>query len=440
MQIVRRKHYGLLLPMGLGKTVVTLTALEELINDRFAFRKCLIIAPLRVARDTWSRELNKWDHLRGKLSVSKIIGTEAERIAGINAQADIYIINRENVEWLVDYLGNDWCYDCVVIDELSSFKSHRSKRFKALRKVLPKIDRLYGLTGTPAPNGLIDLWAQIFLLDKGFRLCKGITKFRAQWFSPMKWDPNDPSIVYKWEPKAGATQEIYGRLKDITASVESGLVKLPPRLDVMHYVDMPKAGWTAYNNMCDTYIALGDILAVNAAVAVNKLLQIANGGIYDEKGKVRLIHGEKLLKLDELFEASLGKNILIYYSFDFDKKRILEHFKKYEDVAVRELKTPESISAWMSGLVQVGVAHPASCGHGLNLQDGGSIIIWYGPTWSLELYQQANARLHRQGQRDTVVVHHILARDTVDEDVIGRLKNKDIDQKELLKALLRRRK
>jgi SNF2 family DNA or RNA helicase len=426
--------------MGLGKTVVMLTALEELINDRFAFRKCLIIAPLRVARDTWSRELAKWDHLRGKLSVSKILGTEAERIAGIEAQADIYIINRENVEWLAGYHGNDWCYDCVVIDELSSFKSHRSKRFKALRKVLPKIDRLYGLTGTPAPNGLIDLWAQIFLLDKGYRLCTGVTKFREQWFTPMKWDRDDPSIVYKWEPKPGASQEIYRRLKDITASVESGLVKLPPRLDVMHHIDMPDKGWSAYDRMLNTYIAMGDILAVNAAVAVNKLLQICNGGIYDEQGKMRLVHEAKLEKLDELYEASCGKNILIYYSFEFDKKRILEHFKRYEDVAVRELKTPESISAWMAGKVQVGVAHPASCGHGLNLQDGGSIIIWYGPTWSLELYQQANARLHRQGQQDTVVVHHILARDTVDQDVINRLKNKDIDQKELLKALLRRRK
>ena len=432
MQIVHRRHFGLLLAMGLGKTVITLTALEDLFNNYFAINKCLIIAPLRVARETWSRELDKWDHLRGRLRISKILGTEKERLCGLATPADIYIINRENLVWLIN-LPLPWEFDCVIIDELSSFKSHQSKRFKALRTVLPKITRLYGLTGTPAPNGLLDLWAQIYLFDQGVRLGPGITKYRAKWFTPILCDPQNPSIVWKWAAKTGASDEIYKRISDITASVESGAVKLPARIDTTHLVDIPM---TEYNEMLKTYI-VDDILAANAAVAINKLLQICNGFIYDEAGESHVLHDDKLNKLEDLIEAAVGRNVLVYYQYECDKQRILERFQSTDDFCVRELKSPNSIAAWMSGDIQVGVAHAASCGHGLNLQDGGNIIIWYGVPWSLELYQQANARLHRQGQKETVYVHHILARDTVDEDVLKRLHGKDIDQRDLLYKLLR---
>jgi len=426
-QIVRRRHFGLLLPMGLGKTVIILTALKELITDRFDVRRCLIIAPLRVARDTWSQELNKWDHLKGSMSISKILGSETERLNALLVPADIYVINRENVEWLVSV--RVWDFDCVVIDELSSFKSHTSKRFKSLRRVLPRITRLYGLTGTPAPNGLLDLWSQIYLLDRGFRLLKGITAYRNKWFVPKQSDPRNPAIIWEWTPKEGASHEIYDRLADITVSVESGLVKLPPRIDTNHFVDIPMDD---YDSMLKDYIADGDILAANAAVRINKLLQICNGAIFDETGTARYIHTAKLDMLEDLIEAANGRNVLVYYQFTFDLKSILGRFK-----TAREIRTPVSVSDWMAGKINLGVAHAASTGHGLNMQSGGNIIIWYGVPWSLELYQQACARLHRQGQISTVFIHHILAADTVDVDVLDRLHGKDISQRELLLKLLR---
>jgi len=433
--VVVRPAYGLLLPMGLGKTVIMLTAIDELINNRFAVCKVLIIAPLRVARDTWARELAKWDHLQGRLKMISLIGNKDERIAALDLPGDVYLINREMVVWLVEYFEGrhiPWPFDCLVIDELSSFKSWKSKRFKALRRSRKRVKRIYGLTGTPAPNGLLDLWSQIFLLDGGQRLGTGICKYRDRWFFPEKVDKYDPNIVYTWGAREGAKEEIYGLISDITASVEAGTVKLPERVDVEHYVDIPVDEYQAMVN----YFCVDQIEAVNAAVVINKLLQIANGFIYDESGKAHPIHDEKLEKLKELFEAANGNRIIIYYQFDYDKSVILKYFETIEGLRVSELRTPASITAWMAGELDVAVAHAASTGHGLNLQEHGHIIIWYGVPWSLELYQQANARLHRQGQRETVFVHHILARGTVDEDVLYRLQHKDLGQRELLERLL----
>jgi len=428
-QVVHRRAFALLLAMGLGKTVIILTALNELINERFACGKVLIVAPLRVARETWVREANKWDHLKD-LSLIRVLGPSEQRIKALNTQSDVYIINRENIAWLVEYYGNKWPFDTVVIDELSSFKSHTSERFKALRRVRGKISRIYGLTGTPASNGLLDLWAQMFLLDRGERLGKGITAYRDKWFYPAQRDRENPAIVYNWEPNKGASEEIYAKLADISASVESGLVKLPERIDTNHMVTIPMAD---YNSMVET-LQVDGILAANSAVAINKLQQIANGCIYGDDGSFHKLNDAKLECLEDLIEAANGKNVLVYYQYQFDIERILEKFKDS-----RELRTPASIAAWMDGKINIGVAHAASCGHGLNLQDGGNIIIWYGVPWSLELYQQANARLHRQGQTETVFVHHILARGTVDEDVIDRLHGKDITQQRLLDNLLRRK-
>lgn len=428
--ILDKEKAGLLLDMGMGKSVITLTAIDELMFDYFEVSKVLVIAPLRVAESTWDEETTKWDHLK-HLEISKVLGTEKERINALYTKADIYIINRENVKWLVDKSGKDWPFDMVVIDELSSFKSHRAQRFKALRKVRPFMKRVVGLTGTPAPNGLIDLWSQIYLLDGGERLGKTITGYREKYFLP---DKRNQHIVFTYKLKEGAEEAIYGKLSDICVSMKAeDYLDMPDGINNKIEVNLPDKIKEKYKQLeRDLLLPLenSDIVANTAGVLTNKLLQMANGAIYDENGDVEVIHDEKLKVLDELIEAANGKPVLVFYSYKHDKDRIKKHLKN-----VRVLETKEDIDAWNKGEIPVMLTHPASAGYGLNLQSGGSIIVWFGLTWSLELYMQANARLHRQGQKENVIVHHIIAKGTVDEDVMRALDKKEVNQEELLRAV-----
>lgn len=418
---------ALFLECGLGKTVTTLTAIEELMYDRFEVSKVLIIAPLRVAMTTWTGEAEKWEHLR-HLRFSKVLGSVSYRGKALETDADIYIINRENVEWLIK--NHRFDFDMIVIDELSSFKSHQSKRFKALRKVRSKVERIVGLTGTPAPNGLMDLWAEISILDMGQRLGRYITRFRDTYFQP---DKRNGMIVYSYKPLPDAEERIYNILSDICISMKAAdHLKMPDRIDNVVEVQMNDKETDMYKRLEREMLlpfADGDIDAVNAASLSNKLLQLANGAAYDENGNAKYIHSKKLDALEDLIEAANGKPVLAYYSYKHDRDRIMERFP------AREIKTETDISDWNSGNIQLAIAHPASCGHGLNLQAGGSTIIWFGLTWSLELYQQANARLYRQGQKNTVVIHHIITKGTIDERVMAALESKDIGQAALMEAV-----
>ena len=428
--IIENKKSGLFLDMGLGKTVITLTAIFDLMFDYFEIAKVLVIAPLRVAESTWDAEIEKWEHLKD-LKVSKVLGTKKKRIEALNTPADIYIINRENVKWLVDLLVKDWPFDMVVIDELSSFKSHRAGRFKALKKIRTCMKRIVGLTGTPSPNGLLDLWAQIYLLDGGERLGRTITSYRDTYFLP---DKRNQHIVFTYKPRENAKEEIHEKLSDICVSMKAeDYLKMPDRINNKIEVNLPEKIKEKYKQLeKDLLLPLeeSDIVANNAAALTNKLLQFSNGAIYDENGEVEEIHDEKLKALDELIEASNGKPVLIFYSYKHDKDRILKHLKN-----VRVLEISKDIDDWNKGKVEVLLTHPASAGHGLNLQAGGNIIVWFGLTWSLELYQQANARLHRQGQKENVIVHHIISKGTVDEDVMVALDKKKVNQEELLRAV-----
>ena len=425
--ILDKEKAGLLMDMGLGKTVVTLTAIDELMYDYFDVIKVLVIAPLRVAEDTWTSESEKWDHLK-HLKISKVLGTEKERTAALNHTADIYVINRGNVVWLVKYYGRHWPFDMVVIDELSSFKSSRSQRFKALRKVKPK--RIVGLTGTPAPNGLMDLWSEIYLLDGGERLGRTITGYRERYFLPDKRNQN---VIFSYKPKEGAKEHIYEKLKDICVSMKSeDYLKLPDRINNIIKINLSKAAMDKYKQLeRDLLLPFkdSDVVANNAAVLTNKLLQMANGAVYDENGDVLEIHDEKIKALEDVIEAANGKPVLIFYSYKHDRDRLQKYFK------AKELKTSEDIKAWNRGEIPIMLVHPASAGHGLNLQAGGNIIVWFGLTWSLELYQQANARLYRQGQKQNVIVHHLVAKGTMDEDVMKALQNKEVGQEALLQAV-----
>ena len=428
--IIENKKSGLFLDMGLGKTVITLTAIFDLMFDYFEIAKVLVIAPLRVAESTWDAEIAKWEHLKD-LKVSKVLGTKKKRIDALNTPADIYIINRENVKWLVDIAGKDWPFDMVVIDELSSFKSHRAGRFKALKKIRPCMKRVIGLTGTPSPNGLLDLWSQIYLLDGGERLGRTITSYRDTYFLP---DKRNQHIVFTYKPRENAKEEIHEKLSDICVSMKAeDYLKMPDRINNKIEVNLPKRIEEKYKQLeRDLLLPLkeSDIVANNAAALTNKLLQFSNGAIYDENGEVEEIHDEKLKALDELIEAANRKPVLIFYSYKHDKDRILKHLKN-----VRVLETKEDIDDWNRGKIEVLLTHPASAGHGLNLQVGGNIIVWFGLTWSLELYQQANARLHRQGQKENVIIHHIISKGTVDEDVMVALEKKKVNQEELLRAV-----
>lgn len=423
---------GLFLDMGLGKTVTTLTAVSELLHDRFEVSKVLVIAPKRVAEDTWSRETEKWDHTK-YLRVSKILGPEKVRIKALEDQAELYVINRENVEWLVNYYGKKWPFDMVVIDELSSFKSAKARRFRALRKVRPLIKRLVGLTGTPAPNSLIDLWPQIYLLDQGERLGKTITSYRDKYFSPDKRDPNR-HIVYSWKLKTEAENSIHEKISDICISMKAkDWLQLPERIDNVVKVTLPQKAKEKYKQLeKDLLLPFkdGDVVADTAAVLSNKLLQLANGAVYDENKEIQEIHDEKLQALADLLEAANGKPVLVFYTYKHDLARIKNQFKD-----ARTLDTSEDIKEWNEGKISMLLAHPASAGHGLNLQAGGHIIVWFGLTWSLELYQQANARLDRQGQKNNVIIHHLVTEGTVDEDVMRALEGKALGQDALLAAV-----
>ena len=427
--ILKEKAAGILLDCGLGKTVITLTAIAELMHNRFEITKALVIAPLRVAENVWDAEAKKWDHLK-HLRIVKVLGSKSERIQALNTSADIYVINRENTKWLVDYYQKDWPFDLLVLDELSSFKSHRAKRFKALRKVRPLCKRVVGLTGTPAPNGLLDLWSQVYLLDSGKRLGKTITGYRERYFLP---DKRNRHVVFSYKPKAGAEEAIYERLSDICISMKNkDYLNIPERIDNIVPVKLPPKNMEQYRQLeRELLLPLleGDVVAGSAAVLTNKLLQMTGGTVYDEDGGVQEIHDEKLNALEDLIEAANGKPVLIYYAYRHELYRIQKRFD------CRVLDKPQDIEDWNKGEVPVMLAHPASAGHGLNLQDGGSTIIWFGLPWSLELYQQANARIHRQGQRNTVVVHHLVAKGTIDEDVMQVLKNKEAGQEALLQAV-----
>lgn len=420
---------AILLEMGLGKSVITLTAIFDLTLDSFLIRKVLVIAPLRVARDTWPAEIEKWDHLNG-LTYSVAIGSEAQRKAALLQRAQVYLINRENVDWLINDSGIPFDYDMVVIDELSSFKSHTSKRFRALRKVRPNVKRIVGLTGTPSSNGLMDLWAEIGILDMGQRLGRYISHFRNAYFVP---DKRNQQIIFTYKPKPGAEEAIYRLISDITISMKNtDYLKLPDLVLNEIPVLLSEDERQHYEIMkSEMVLSLKgtEIDAVNAAALSNKLLQMANGAVYDGNGGVIRIHDRKLDALEDIIEAANGKPVLIAYWYKHDLERIMERFPAIQ------LDNAESIKRWNDGEIPVAVIHPASAGHGLNLQAGGSCLVWFGLTWSLELYQQTNARLWRQGQMDTVIIHHIVAKDTIDEQVMKTLKRKDKTQTALIDAV-----
>ena len=417
------------LEMGLGKSVITLTAIEELIYNRFEVCKVLVIAPLRVARDTWPAEINKWDHLKN-IRYSVVIGTETERKSALQKDADIYLINRENIDWLVTKSNVPFDFDMVVIDELSSFKSYGAKRFKSLLKVRPMVKRMVGLTGTPSSNGLMDLWAEFRILDLGERLGRYITHYRSNYFLP---DKRNAQMVFSYKPRSGAEDAIYQQIGDITISMKSAdYLKMPECVMNEVPVYLSDAERSVYEKLCtDMVVHLKDkeIDAVNAAALSGKLLQMANGAVYDENNTSTSLHDCKLDALEDLIEGANGKPVLIVYWFNHDLERIKKRFK------VSEIKTSTDIKNWNNQTIPVAVIHPASAGHGLNLQNGGSTLIWFGLTWSLELYQQTNARLWRQGQNETVVIHHIITKGTIDEDVIKALSRKEKMQDHLINAV-----
>ena len=435
--IVNNFNCGLFLDMGLGKTVSTLTAIQELREIGF-IDKVLIIAPKKVAQVTWKDEINNWEHLKG-LRISVIDGTAAQRRAAMMADADIYTVSRDNVVWLVvEHGGVKLPYDMVVIDELSSFKNPASKRFKALRRVRKFIPRVVGLTGTPAPNGLIDLWAQMFLIDEGKRLGKTITGYRDRFFTAGR---KNGDIVYQWDLKSPAEEtehKISDLIKDICISMSAeDYLKMPDKLMYYDRVKLSDKDFKAYKTFereqVLEFIESGEtITAASAAALSNKLQQFANGAMYDAGRKVLQLHDEKIEKLKELVEAANGQPVLIAYTFKHDLDKIMDALKEYKPV---KLEKPEQIADWNAGKINVLVTHPASAGHGLNLQKGGHIMIWYGLTWALELYQQFNARLYRQGQKKPVSIHHIIATDTVDEKIIKSLDGKDTTQRSLMDAI-----
>ena len=418
----------LILDMGLGKTVITLTALWQLALDSFDVSRVLVIAPKRVAEDTWPKELAKWEHLTG-LTFSLVLGSAAERKAALQKKAFLYIINRENVAWLVK--NHYWDFDMVVIDELSSFKSNKAERFKAMKKVRPMVTRIVGLTGTPAPNTLLDLWPQMYLMDMGQRLGRFIGGFRDRFFLP---DKRNREIIYSYKPREGAEDTIYALISDICISMKAAdYLDMPERIDNRIEVSMSPKEWKLYDDFQkDMVLSIGDeeLDAANAASLSNKLLQMANGAVYGKDKKVIPIHDRKLDALEDLVEAANGKPLLVAYWYKHDLQRIKARFKN-----ARCIDTAKDIDDWNAGKIPLALIHPASAGHGLNLQDGGCTIVWFGLTWSLELYQQLNARLWRQGQKHTVVIYHIVTKGTHDEDVMRALENKDTRQSALIEAV-----
>ena len=429
--LIERPASCLLWGMGTGKTVTTLTALDQILHDYLEDGPVLVIAPKRVAENTWSKETEKWEHLK-HLRISKIMGTQAERLKAIQTPADIYVINRENVVWLVETVGKRWMFPIVVIDELSSFKSIQAKRWKALRKVRGRIKRIIGLTGTPRPNGLEDLFPEIYLLDQGERLGRTLGAFRARYLVPEKMNGH---IVYSYRPREGAEAEVYSKLADICMSIKKeDVLSLPGQIYEDIELDCPPSLLKHYKKferemVMECLDSEGEIVAGTAAALTNKLLQFANGAIYDMEGQVHKLHDIKLDALEELLEEAGGDNVLVLYAYKHDAERIRERIK------CRALDKPEDIDAWNRGEIPVALAHPASIGHGLNLQDGGHIIVWFGLTWSLELYQQANERLNRPGQKNICRVYHLILKGTHDSRVLKALKNKDEGQAAAIEAL-----
>lgn len=427
--IINNPISAVLLEMGLGKSVISLSAINELMLDYFDVSRTLVIAPLRVAISTWPEEIKKWEHLK-YLTYSVVTGSEKERLDALKKPAHIYIINRENVDWLITKSGFRWFFDMVVIDELSSFKSYQAKRFKSLLKARPKVKRIVGLTGTPSSNGLMDLWAEFRLLDMGERLGRYITHYRQNFFVP---DKRNQQMIFSYKPKDGAEKMIYSLISDITISMKSkDYLKMPECIMNEVVVSLSEKEQMLYDSLKkDMMLSIGDneIDAVNAAALSNKLLQMASGSVYDEDKNMIHIHDRKLDVLEDLIEGANGKPVLVAYWFKHDLERIKERFD------VREIKTGKDISDWNNGKIPIAVIHPASAGHGLNLQAGGSTLIWFSITWSLELYEQTNARLYRQGQKETVVIHHILAKGTIDEDVMKALENKNKTQAALIDAV-----
>ena len=426
---------AVLLDMGLGKTSIALTAINDLLFDYFDAHKVLVVAPLRVARDTWPAEISKWDHL-SDLIVSVAVGSTAERIKALKTAADIYVVNRENLCWLIDESGLPFDFDTVIIDELSSFKNHQAKRFKALMKVRPKVKRVIGMTGTPSSNGLMDLWAEFKLLDMGVRLGRFITAFRSNYFMP---DKRNGQIVYSYKPLPGAESCIYKKISDITISMKStDYLKMPELISSEHTVMLSEKEAKRYDELArDLVLELpgGEVTAANAAALSNKLCQMANGAIYNDSGGTEVIHNQKLDALEDIIESAAGKPILVAYWYKHDYERIVEKLHNIK-VSFSKLDTAESIRKWNNKEIPVGLIHPASAGHGLNLQSGGSGIVWFGLTWSLELYQQTIARLWRQGQTsETVVVQHIVTKGTIDERVLRALSFKDKSQSALIDAV-----
>ena len=427
--ILAHKVSALFLDCGLGKTITTLTAINELMYDSFEISKVLIIAPLRVAQSTWKDEIEKWNHLN-LLRYSIAVGDEKERLKALKQNSDIYIINRENVDWLVTKSGIDFNFDMLVIDELSSFKSNTSKRFKSLLKIRPYFERVVGLTGTPSSNGLMDLWAEFRVLDLGERLGRYITHYRNEYFLP---DKRNGAVIFSYKPQPNAEERIYRRLADITISMKSTeYLKMPELILNELEINLDEEDQIKYKKFKKEMVMTiqeKEIDAINAASLSNKLIQLANGSIYDNDNKFYEIHNKKLDKLEEIIESANGKPVLVAYWFKADKERIEKRFK------VREIKTADDIKQWNMGMINLALIHPASAGHGLNLQSGGSTLVWFSLTWSLELYQQTNARLYRQGQKDTVVIHHLITKNTIDKDIMKSLKRKDKTQEALMRAV-----
>ena len=414
-------------------------AIADLMYDSFEVSKVLVIAPLRVAKTVWPEEREKWDGL-DFLRMSVMVGSAKQRESALHAPADVYVINRENVKWLVDFLEKSripWPFDMVVIDELSSFKNHKSQRWKALKKVRPRVKRIVGLTGTPAGNGLMDLWAETCLIDNGQRLGRFIVGFRDAYFKASGMNPYT-GVVFNYVPLPGAEEAIYSRISDITVSMKAlDYLDMPDQVMVNHYMDMDAREKALYEGMKkELLVRLDDdiIDAANAAALSGKLLQMANGAVYNGAHEKRILHDKKLEMLGDLIEQANGQNVLVAYWYQHDHERIREYLTEL-GYSPRDLKSDQDIADWNAGKIQVGLISPASAGHGLNIQKGGHILIWFSLVWSLEMYQQTNARLWRQGQKEVVTIHHILTRDTVDEDVLKALEKKDTTQQNLIAAV-----
>ena len=432
-KIIDNKRFGLFLDMGLGKTVSTLTAIDELKYNYLDVDKVLVIAPKRVAEDTWAQEVEKWTHL-SHLDVSLVLGTPKQREQALEKNADIYVTNKENTKWICDRYKKYWPFDMVVIDELSTFKNSDSQRFKILKKKRPLFERFVGLTGTPAPKNIMDLWAQLYLIDGGERLGKFKTHFRQKYFYPTH---KVAEHTFNWELKDGAKDEIYKMISDVTVSMESkDYLEMPERVDTVKEAKLSKKERALYNDLEQNMVIENDIddekdiVALNSASLSNKLLQMSNGAVYANDGTITHIHDRKLELLDEIVEESQGQPILVIYNYKHDKDRLLERYSFAET-----LDSEDYMERWNNGEIQMLITHPASAGHGLNLQYGGSVMVWFGLTWNLEYYEQANARLYRQGQKKTTVIHHLLTENSIDQKVYDSLKNKKLNQNELMNAV-----